>query len=136
MTDEEKKARRKLYNANRRKENPDKTKEADKLNYANRKEAAQAYRESTRTSFAIQQIVRKYNVDKELASELYYKSKETCDSCGTSWLDSRQKFRFHIDHDHNTRLVRGVLCHCCNTALGLLKEDRKKISSLLSYLKG
>lgn len=63
---------------------------------------------------------------------------EGCGVCGS-------KERLHIDHDHTCcpeghsprscgRCVRGVLCHHCNTALGLLKEDPERITALLRYL--
>lgn len=40
----------------------------------------------------------------------------------------------HIDHDHDTNKVRGVLCHNCNTALGLLLEDVEIMESLKRYI--
>ena len=48
----------------------------------------------------------------------------------------------NIDHDHgccDTRFscgncVRGVLCNQCNTALGLLSDDPKKVQNLLDYI--
>lgn len=42
---------------------------------------------------------------------------------------------FHVDHDHNTGRVRGLLCHSCNTAIGLLGEDPKRLGAVLEYLK-
>lgn len=42
--------------------------------------------------------------------------------------------RLHIDHDHETGIVRGVLCNGCNTALGMLKEDGARIAGLSEYL--
>ena len=47
-----------------------------------------------------------------------------------------------VDHDHNCcpenkscdKCVRGILCHKCNTALGLLDDDMERIMSLASYL--
>lgn len=42
--------------------------------------------------------------------------------------------RLHIDHDHATGAVRGVLCNGCNTSLGFLKEDHGRIMGLVSYL--
>lgn len=128
------KDKRKEYNRNRRKANPEKTKEEDKRGYERRLKENQEYRENNRDSFAIQQIVRKFNVDHYTAENLFLRSKETCDSCGVSWLESGQKFRFHVDHDHNDGRVRGILCHGCNTALGLLKESKDNIYALLDYL--
>jgi len=40
----------------------------------------------------------------------------------------------HIDHDHITNKVRGILCHCCNTAIGLFKEDRIVMQKAIEYL--
>jgi len=41
----------------------------------------------------------------------------------------------HVDHDHVTGKIRGLLCGECNTALGMLREDPKRIKALLKYLK-
>lgn len=43
--------------------------------------------------------------------------------------------RLHVDHDHTTSNYRGVLCGNCNTALGLLDEDRGRMEKLIEYVK-
>mgnify|MGYP006784045891 CR=1 FL=1 len=43
--------------------------------------------------------------------------------------------RFHVDHNHATGKIRGLLCAKCNTAIGLLKEDAIVIQRALNYLK-
>lgn len=40
----------------------------------------------------------------------------------------------HVDHDHSTGKVRGILCHPCNTALGLAGEDPARLRALAAYL--
>lgn len=39
-----------------------------------------------------------------------------------------------VDHDHNTGSIRGLLCHNCNRALGLLQDDINSIQTMLNYL--
>jgi hypothetical protein len=39
-----------------------------------------------------------------------------------------------IDHNHETGEVRGLLCHFCNTAIGLLEENRLTLINALQYL--
>lgn len=41
---------------------------------------------------------------------------------------------FHVDHNHTTGTIRGLLCSACNTAIGLLKEDAEIFQSAVSYL--
>ena len=53
-----------------------------------------------------------------------------CDVCG-SGPDSRL---LDVDHCHTTNRIRGVLCHHCNTALGLLGDDIARIAALAAYL--
>ena len=39
-----------------------------------------------------------------------------------------------VDHCHESRLVRGLLCHPCNTALGLLRECPNRMNALKEYI--
>ena len=41
-----------------------------------------------------------------------------------------------VDHDHNTRKVRGLLCNNCNRVLGLLHDDVELLQKALEYLQG
>lgn len=43
--------------------------------------------------------------------------------------------RWHIDHDHKTRKVRGLLCHQCNLMIGHAKDDVITLKSAIQYLK-
>lgn len=40
----------------------------------------------------------------------------------------------HVDHDHETGRVRGLLCAHCNRSLGMLKEDPVRIRGLAVYI--
>jgi hypothetical protein len=40
----------------------------------------------------------------------------------------------HVDHNHETGRVRGLLCHQCNWYLGTLEEDYSTVLRLISYL--
>lgn len=39
-----------------------------------------------------------------------------------------------IDHDHQTGKVRGILCHACNNALGMLQDDPAVVFNAWRYL--
>lgn len=51
-----------------------------------------------------------------------------CEICGK---DAKR----HLDHDHETGLVRGFLCSGCNRALGYLEND-EWVTKARSYLNG
>lgn len=40
-----------------------------------------------------------------------------------------------VDHNHETGNVRALLCHKCNKALGLFKDNINLLQDALSYLK-
>ena len=52
-----------------------------------------------------------------------------CDICGVTLVKKKC-----IDHDHGTEKVRGVLCHNCNTALGLVKDNTEVLSKMIDYI--
>jgi hypothetical protein len=40
----------------------------------------------------------------------------------------------HVDHDHATRRVRGILCHQCNWYVGTIDADPGVLDRLRNYL--
>ncbi len=40
----------------------------------------------------------------------------------------------HIDHDHKTEAVRGLLCLACNVGLGCFKDSLTSLQAAIDYL--
>ena len=55
-----------------------------------------------------------------------------CAICGSS--DPGGRGDFHVDHCHDSKTVRGLLCHNCNVSIGHFKHDTKVILSAISYI--
>jgi len=59
---------------------------------------------------------------------------ELQDSCICGATTSTNGLPLHIDHDHTTGKVRGLLCSNCNHALGKVKDDINILAGLIIYL--
>ena len=59
-----------------------------------------------------------------------------CAICSGGEVTKRQGsvMRLTVDHDHQTGVVRGLLCNRCNRALGLFGDDPVVMRRALSYV--
>lgn len=78
-------------------------------------------------------IRRLYGISLADYNTMFEAQNGVCKICGTP-PDSNGKIkRLHIDHDHKTGKVRGLLCVTCNTGLGFVEAGVEKF---INYLKG
>lgn len=55
-----------------------------------------------------------------------------CAICGTDTPGGRGGF--HVDHNHDTGGVRGLLCYSCNVSLGGFKDSPAILARAIEYL--
>lgn len=53
---------------------------------------------------------------------------QVCAICGST------EKRFHVDHSHQTGVVRGLLCGPCNHTLGLMQDEPARLRAAAAYL--
>lgn len=61
-----------------------------------------------------------------------------CKLCGGEGFvmnAAHHKLKLVVDHCHGTGKIRGLLCHNCNRALGLLQDDVETLRKAIEYLK-
>lgn len=73
--------------------------------------------------------LRHYGLTADAYVSLWEAQSGRCAACGADFTSRRA----HVDHDHETANVRGLLCHNCNIALGLLGDDPALIERLATY---
>src|SRR4051812_36828660 len=54
--------------------------------------------------------------------------------CAICRCPPREDSSLHVDHDHRTGRVRGILCFRCNNAIGDLDESIDTVRAALDYL--
>lgn len=70
----------------------------------------------------------KYGLSLETLEAMKTAQNSRCAICSSS-------DRLVVDHSHETGEVRGLLCHACNVALGLLKDSPDVIIRAAEYLR-
>lgn len=75
--------------------------------------------------------LKKYGITQEQFEELEVRQKGACAVCHQSMAGLRN---LHIDHDHVTGQVRGLLCSQCNTALGKFRDSPEVLIAAAKYL--
>ena len=80
---------------------------------------------------------RRYGITIEEADKMLVEQDHQCAICGDpiAFIVSPGIRKACIDHNHDTSMVRGLLCHSCNTSLGLM-ERPEWLEKAQTYLGG
>ena len=100
---------------------------------ANNKKWREANKEKDVLTMFKARLKRKYDLTIEEYDALLEAQNNCCKVCGTH-ATNNLKGKLYVDHCHTTGKVRGMLCMKCNSALGLLNDDKELIQKLLDYL--
>jgi len=85
----------------------------------------------------VEKILRIYGVTEEMFGHMLLDQNGVCAVCRQPQHERQygKLAALHIDHNHETKKVRGLLCGNCNRALGMLQEDPLRIEALARYIR-
>lgn len=72
-----------------------------------------------------------YGMTVEQRKKLYLRQNGCCKICNIAVPYDK----IVTDHNHKTGKVRSLLCRCCNTGIGMLKDDASIVQSAVFYLR-
>lgn len=72
-------------------------------------------------------LQKKYGITLQTYKDMLLKQNNSCDLCGKP--ASNFKRALHVDHNHKTNKVRGLVCFHCNKEL--IRRHSKKTATLL-----
>lgn len=62
------------------------------------------------------------------------RSRKRCEICLTTEPGGKGQ-AFHIDHDHRSGVIRGVLCNNCNLMIGHAQDDPSRLRAAANYIR-
>lgn len=135
--DEHPEERRKLSRESRtraRAKDPEKVRKYNKSWRKNNLERARvrekAYRERTLERERSQHRKRLYGLTPEQYDEMLAAQGGKCAICRSEFDGTP-----HVDHDHATGKVRGLLCNGCNRCLGFANDNQQTLERAAAYLR-
>jgi hypothetical protein len=82
-----------------------------------------------------QALKRMYGITQQDYDVMLTEQNNQCAICKTTEPGGRHTSNyFVVDHCHNTGKVRKLLCHHCNTALGLVGDNIGTLQAMIEYL--
>jgi hypothetical protein len=77
--------------------------------------------------------MKSYGITVEEFTSMLAAQGGACLGCGTT-SPGEGFSQWHVDHDHETKAVRGILCGTCNWALGNARDKPDTLRRLATYL--
>lgn len=124
------------YQKEYRERNKEKAKEYMKNYSANHKPKPRTDEQKSRIKPYVREyhLLKKYGITEVDYQQMLKKQGGKCAICQTTEPKGRCHNRFHVDHCHETGVVRGLLCSRCNMGIGSFGDSPDLIASALLYL--
>jgi len=130
-----------MYNKDKKRQyyldNAERLKEQGKVYRLSNKDKTTAHKQKNKDKAFLQNrkgdLFRKYGLTLEAYNQMFDGQAGCCALCGVH--QSELKKALAVDHCHVTGKVCGLLCHNCNAAIGLLKEDADLIMRAADYVR-
>lgn len=94
--------------------------------------------EARRESQRWREIKFAYGITKDQWLALFEAQSGLCGICRTPLSKARgtraRAIRTTVDHDHDTEVIRGLLCGPCNLGIGFLRHDANLLAAAMAYL--
>ena len=117
-----------------RKDNPEKVRAIwDKHDKSIGRDHKKAWHQANKTHSTEKHRLAKYGATPEDVKALEERQGGLCAICYTSLRDLRSE-KVHLDHNHRSGKVRGLLCAKCNHLLGKCGDSKVILLSAISYL--
>lgn len=100
---------------------------------ARSRESALKEPEETRKYMRSYHLEKKYGITHSDYVALLEEQDGRCAICNTDDPEGRYGI-FHVDHDHDTGAVRGLLCPACNMGLGKFQDAEALLLRAAEYL--
>jgi len=108
--------------------------EANREEYlAKQKKYREEHADEIKAKLRASHLKRKYGITVERYNRLFFRQNGRCLLCRALPTDG---ISLHVDHDHATGRVRGLLCFRCNNAIGDLRDDPELLERAAAYLRG
>jgi hypothetical protein len=78
--------------------------------------------------------LKKKGLTVEAFAELLQLQGGRCALCEHEHVEGDMRRSLVVDHCHETGTVRGLLCHSCNRAIGLMHDDAQRLRYAAEYL--
>lgn len=96
-----------------------------------RRGSSNKYARADRRRARFSKIKSRYGITEGEFYTLLEKQNYECIGCAQSFSEIVP----HVDHNHETGRVRGLLCGPCNRGIGFMKENIQTMFNLIQYLK-
>jgi len=81
-------------------------------------------------------LIARYGITQSDYQLMLDAQKGKCAICKSTYPQREGSYYLCVDHDHDSGMVRGLLCHKCNVNIGRVGESVEWLKAAIKYLEG